>query len=100
MKEIAADKSRNLRLSVQTLKDFQPVVIRCEWTKGLGAVSVVLLAGSSVAISGSIGFVGLVLFCPIAWMMARDLNAFNPGDEIARGLGSPVEWRRGRVTHD
>jgi iron complex transport system permease protein len=37
----------------------------------------------------------LMVFCPIVWLMARDLNAFNLGDAIARGLGNPVEWRRG-----
>jgi iron complex transport system permease protein len=31
------------------------------WIKGLGAISVVLLAGGSVAISGPIGFVGLII---------------------------------------
>lgn len=31
------------------------------WVKGLGAVSVVLLAGGSVAIAGPIGFIGLVV---------------------------------------
>lgn len=32
---------------------------------------------------------------PLAWVLARDLNALNLGDEVARGLGSPVEARRG-----
>lgn len=34
---------------------------RTAWVKGIAAVSVVLLAGSSVAIAGPIGFVGLVV---------------------------------------
>lgn len=34
---------------------------RTGWVKGLAAVAVVLLAGSSVAIAGPIGFVGLVI---------------------------------------
>ncbi|MGF1496613.1 MAG: FecCD family ABC transporter permease [Elainellaceae cyanobacterium] len=32
---------------------------------------------------------------PAAMLMARDLNALNLGDDLARGIGSPVEWRRG-----
>ncbi|MGJ3249469.1 MAG: FecCD family ABC transporter permease [Elainellaceae cyanobacterium] len=37
----------------------------------------------------------LVVFVPIAIVMARDLNALNLGDDVARGVGSPLEWRRG-----
>lgn len=36
----------------------------------------------------------LIVFCPVALLMARDLNVLNLGDDLARGLGSPVEWRR------
>ncbi|MEB3357716.1 MAG: iron ABC transporter permease [Synechococcales bacterium] len=32
---------------------------------------------------------------PAAMLMARDLNALSLGDDLARGIGSPVEWRRG-----
>ncbi|MEB3213594.1 MAG: iron ABC transporter permease, partial [Leptolyngbyaceae bacterium] len=37
----------------------------------------------------------LFIFVPIALIMARDLNVLNLGDEIARGVGTPLEWRRG-----
>ncbi len=32
---------------------------------------------------------------PAAALLAPDLNALNLGDDLARGIGSPVEWRRG-----
>ncbi len=32
---------------------------------------------------------------PVVFLLSRDLNALNLGDDIARGLGSPVAWRRG-----
>lgn len=32
---------------------------------------------------------------PAAVLLARDLNALNLGDDLARGIGSSVEWRRG-----
>lgn len=37
----------------------------------------------------------LTFFLPFAFFMARDLNALNLGDDIARGIGTPLEWRRG-----
>ena len=37
----------------------------------------------------------LAICTPIAIVMARDLNVLNLGDDIARGVGSPLEWRRG-----
>ncbi|GAB4425735.1 MAG: iron ABC transporter permease [Chloroflexi bacterium OHK40] len=37
----------------------------------------------------------IVVFVPLAFVLARDLNALNLGEEVARGLGSPVAWRRG-----
>ena len=37
----------------------------------------------------------LLAFIPITLFMARDLNALNLGDDIARGVGTPLEWRRG-----
>lgn len=37
----------------------------------------------------------LVVFVPVALLLARDLNTLNLGDEVARGLGSAVEWQRG-----
>jgi iron complex transport system permease protein len=37
----------------------------------------------------------VVVFGPLALLLARDLNALNLGEEVARGLGSPVALRRG-----
>lgn len=37
----------------------------------------------------------LVILVPGALMLARHLNVLNLGDDIARGLGSSVEWQRG-----
>ncbi|GIX26094.1 MAG: iron ABC transporter permease [Caldimonas sp.] len=37
----------------------------------------------------------IVIFVPLAFALARDLNALNLGEDVARGLGSPVAWRRG-----
>ena len=37
----------------------------------------------------------LMSFAPLTWLMARDLNALNLGDDVAKGLGSRVEWQRG-----
>lgn len=37
----------------------------------------------------------IVVFAPLALLQARDLNALNLGEDIARGLGSAVEVRRG-----
>jgi iron complex transport system permease protein len=37
----------------------------------------------------------LLVFVPLALLLARDLNALNLGEDVARGLGSPVAWRRG-----
>lgn len=37
----------------------------------------------------------LILFIPASLLLARELNTLNLGDEIARGLGSRVEWQRG-----
>lgn len=37
----------------------------------------------------------LVVFVPVALVMARDLNVLNLGDDIARGVGTALEWRRG-----
>jgi iron complex transport system permease protein len=34
-------------------------------------------------------------FAPLAVLFARDLNALNLGEDVARGLGSPVARRRG-----
>lgn len=36
-----------------------------------------------------------VFFVPPALLLARDLNALNLGEDVARGLGSPVALRRG-----
>lgn len=35
------------------------------------------------------------VFVPLALLLARDLNALNLGEEVARGLGIPVALRRG-----
>jgi iron complex transport system permease protein len=37
----------------------------------------------------------LIVFIPLALVCARELNTMNLGDDVARGLGSPVEWQRG-----
>ncbi|MGC9040685.1 MAG: FecCD family ABC transporter permease [Roseiflexus sp.] len=37
----------------------------------------------------------VALCVPLALLLARDLNALNLGEDVARGLGSPVAWRRG-----
>ena len=37
----------------------------------------------------------LLIGIPMTLIMARDLNVLNLGDDIARGVGTPLEWRRG-----
>ncbi|MFN6519240.1 MAG: FecCD family ABC transporter permease [Nostoc sp. CreGUA01] len=37
----------------------------------------------------------LVIFVPMALTLARHLNALNLGDDVAKSLGSQVEWQRG-----
>ncbi|MCB0080371.1 MAG: iron ABC transporter permease, partial [Caldilineaceae bacterium] len=37
----------------------------------------------------------VVVFAPLALLLARDLNTLNLGEEVARGLGSRVAWQRG-----
>lgn len=37
----------------------------------------------------------LVVFIPLSFLIARELNTLSLGDEVARGLGSPIEWQRG-----
>lgn len=37
----------------------------------------------------------LLLFLPLAFLWARQLNTLNLGDEVAKGLGLRVEWQRG-----
>jgi iron complex transport system permease protein len=37
----------------------------------------------------------LIVFVPLSLLLARELNPLSLGDEIARGLGSWVEWQRG-----
>ncbi|HEY9861904.1 MAG TPA: iron ABC transporter permease [Candidatus Obscuribacterales bacterium] len=36
----------------------------------------------------------LGVFVPLSWFYARDLNTLSLGDEVARGLGMSIEWRR------
>ncbi|MEH2049426.1 FecCD family ABC transporter permease [Nostoc sp.] len=37
----------------------------------------------------------LIVFIPMALTLARHLNALNLGDDVAKSLGSQVEWQRG-----
>jgi iron complex transport system permease protein len=37
----------------------------------------------------------IVIFSLMALLLTRELNTLNLGDEVARGLGSQVEWQRG-----
>jgi iron complex transport system permease protein len=37
----------------------------------------------------------ILVFVPLALLLARDLNALNLGEEVARGLGSHVPYQRG-----
>ncbi|MGV0102975.1 Iron ABC transporter permease [Nostoc sp. DSM 114160] len=37
----------------------------------------------------------LIIFVPMALTLARHLNALNLGDDVAKSLGSQVEWQRG-----
>lgn len=37
----------------------------------------------------------VLLFAPLAFLLGRDLNSLNLGEEVARGLGTNVAWRRG-----
>jgi iron complex transport system permease protein len=37
----------------------------------------------------------LIVFVPIALTLARHLNTLNLGDDVAKGLGTRVEWQRG-----
>jgi len=37
----------------------------------------------------------LIVFLPIAFLLSRDLNLLNLGDEVAQGLGNRVERQRG-----
>ena len=37
----------------------------------------------------------LIIFVPLAFVNSRHLNALNLGDDVAKGLGSRVEWQRG-----
>jgi iron complex transport system permease protein len=37
----------------------------------------------------------LLVFLPVAFLLARSLNTLNLGDETAKGLGMRVEWQRG-----
>jgi iron complex transport system permease protein len=36
----------------------------------------------------------LLVFGSLSWLLARDLNSMNLGEEVARGLGVAIEWRR------
>jgi iron complex transport system permease protein len=51
---------------------------RTGWVKGMAAVSVVLLAGSSVAIAGPIGFVGLIVPHLMRFLVGSDYRWILP----------------------
>jgi iron complex transport system permease protein len=36
-----------------------------------------------------------IVFVPMAFVMTRHLNVLNLGDDVAKGLGSQLEWQRG-----
>jgi iron complex transport system permease protein len=36
-----------------------------------------------------------IVFVPMAFVLARHLNVLNLGDDVAKGLGSRLEWQRG-----
>jgi iron complex transport system permease protein len=36
----------------------------------------------------------LIVFIPLALLLSRDLNVLHLGDDVARGVGSRVEWQR------
>lgn len=40
-------------------------------------------------------FMWVLVFAPLACFLARDLNALNLGEDVARGLGSNVTYKRG-----
>ncbi|MEM7126028.1 MAG: iron ABC transporter permease [Chloroflexota bacterium] len=40
-------------------------------------------------------FAWVLIFSPLAFLLARDLNALNLGEDVAKGLGTRVELRRG-----
>ncbi|BAY34364.1 iron(III) dicitrate transport system permease protein [Nostoc carneum NIES-2107] len=40
-------------------------------------------------------FPWLIIFVPMALILARHLDALNLGDDVAKGLGTRVEWQRG-----
>lgn len=37
----------------------------------------------------------VIVFAPLAFLLARDLNTLTLGEEVARGLGTRVAWQRG-----
>lgn len=37
----------------------------------------------------------LLVLVPLAFLLAQQLNVLNLGDDVAKGLGSAVEWQRG-----
>ena len=37
----------------------------------------------------------IIIFGSMALLLTRELNTLNLGDEVARGLGSQIEWQRG-----
>jgi iron complex transport system permease protein len=37
----------------------------------------------------------IIIFSFVAWILSKELNALNLGDDFAQGLGVQVEWRRG-----
>jgi iron complex transport system permease protein len=39
----------------------------------------------------------LMIFVPLSMVCTYELNVLTLGDSVARGLGSPIEWRRGML---
>ncbi|WP_324616449.1 FecCD family ABC transporter permease [Lusitaniella coriacea] len=56
------------------------------WVKGLAALSIVLLAGSSVAIAGPIGFIGLIVPHIVRFGVGSDYRWILPYAAIAGGI--------------
>jgi len=60
------------------------------WVKGLAALSIVLLAGASVAIAGPIGFIGLVVPHIVRFGVGSDYRWILPYAAIAGGILLPI----------
>ncbi len=56
------------------------------WVKGVGAISVVLLAGGSVAIAGPIGFIGLIVPHIVRFWAGADYRWILPYSALAGAI--------------